>query len=782
MQVKEEKPKASSLDADEEVEYLLSVEKQAPIARFWSVGFAEHGSETKMLHALLAHHAKKHVTILDAVMLRRSTTKDTSVRCRTLRTYRNDYVKVGALSGAVGGTVTGLVLFPLLPVILPSAIVAGIGIGAMKQYRANKKAGAGTLSQIGVDQMSKGGAALLVWLKVNDVNQFPVDISAYAESFGGTLMNVGDDMQSIDDDMLAKLTAESPLTDELVGDVMHDVGGSKQLSSPRKLNAPLNAPPKPPVDIEFDDVAGAGRRRCPKCYGDVPLERYDVHFADCDEKLRILASTRLERHTRNYGVTLTNFRDIGGWPVLKFDPSTRQWRRGRVRVKTIFRSSSIDRANQADSDAIVHELGIRSLMDLRTAEFCGQRGECLRRFFTVAHRVGKKVASTRIGEEARRASSQSFEAFGEGESDHLKRAEPSLGRRMLRRFHLAPDEADDDAKPRKHDKEPASSSAVADKTVDNTQPQSPPKALAKTAAGAAIVSHAELEIPAHVSTSLPPSSSSKRATAVAGDLSYGSAESSDASDSTAPSGQAFAQTFFNSESDARLWELEEKESYERVDWGRCYRLGLVGRAFESYIVSEAPKSNVAQAAWLFMTNKGAGAYRERVVGPTLNNDRGLDVLYQMFVELCQEEVNKFLQVLVKVARWPVAYYCNHGKDRTGWITALILSMCGVDRDLIIQNYALSDYMLSDIAHHVNSEMAEGGLIPSIMARTPPSAMRRMLAYVDARFGSVSNYLSFIGFGIPLQRIVAARLIIWDPIDGDNDDDNDQASVAASSMQ
>jgi protein tyrosine/serine phosphatase len=43
---------------------------------------------------------------------------------------------------------------------------------------------------------------------------------------------------------------------------------------------------------------------------------------------------------------------------------------------------------------------------------------------------------------------------------------------------------------------------------------------------------------------------------------------------------------------------------------------------------------------------------------------------------------------------PLIIHCTAGKDRTGLICALILSLCGVDDETVAQEYALTDLGLS----------------------------------------------------------------------------------------
>src|SRR5690606_32732553 len=55
--------------------------------------------------------------------------------------------------------------------------------------------------------------------------------------------------------------------------------------------------------------------------------------------------------------TLPNLRDAGGWPTADGR---------RVRTGVLFRSTALDRLDEADADAVV-ALGIRSVVDFRTS-------------------------------------------------------------------------------------------------------------------------------------------------------------------------------------------------------------------------------------------------------------------------------------------------------------------------------------------------------------------------------------------------------------------------------
>ena len=77
-------------------------------------------------------------------------------------------------------------------------------------------------------------------------------------------------------------------------------------------------------------------------------------------------TAHFELHTRNYGISIPNFRDVGGFSVRFRDRSSGQIINGRIRTKLLFRTSAIHRATQRDAHLLTHTLQIGSLIDLRT--------------------------------------------------------------------------------------------------------------------------------------------------------------------------------------------------------------------------------------------------------------------------------------------------------------------------------------------------------------------------------------------------------------------------------
>jgi len=99
---------------------------------------------------------------------------------------------------------------------------------------------------------------------------------------------------------------------------------------------------------------------------------------------------------------------------------------------------------------------------------------------------------------------------------------------------------------------------------------------------------------------------------------------------------------------------------------------------------------------------------------------------------------------------PVLFHCMAGKDRTGLVAAVLLSILGVEREDIAADYELSRIGLSRWREwrdaNLGKPAVEGGL------DTPAEAMLQTIEEIDTRFGSMVRYAEAIGFeGSPKLR-------------------------------
>ncbi|MQY21820.1 tyrosine-protein phosphatase [Nocardia macrotermitis] len=123
-----------------------------------------------------------------------------------------------------------------------------------------------------------------------------------------------------------------------------------------------------------------------------------------------------------------------------------------------------------------------------------------------------------------------------------------------------------------------------------------------------------------------------------------------------------------------------------------------------------------------------------------------------------------LHLIATPDRAPLLFHCTAGKDRTGWMAAIVLTALGVPHDQVVADYlATNDYVWPSYQAWI-TRAAESGKIRD------PAAMRELLyqdpSYLSAAFttlestyGTFDNYLTNgLDFGPEdLERLRAALL-------------------------
>lgn len=109
-----------------------------------------------------------------------------------------------------------------------------------------------------------------------------------------------------------------------------------------------------------------------------------------------------------------------------------------------------------------------------------------------------------------------------------------------------------------------------------------------------------------------------------------------------------------------------------------------------------------------------------------------------------EALDGYRDLVERAAKGPTAlvFHCSAGKDRTGWGAALLLTLLGVEREVVTADYVASNDRQAATDHWMRLLSQESGL-PwediEPMTRVKPG-------YLDSAFGIVDQeYGSFVGY-------------------------------------
>lgn len=124
--------------------------------------------------------------------------------------------------------------------------------------------------------------------------------------------------------------------------------------------------------------------------------------------------------------------------------------------------------------------------------------------------------------------------------------------------------------------------------------------------------------------------------------------------------------------------------------------------------------------------------------------------------------------------FPLVFHCTAGKDRTGIIAALLLSVLGVDAEDITADYALTGQYFTparspDAAQLRRWHERMQQFFPDIteraaqrLLRAEPATMRALLADLEARHGGAIGYLDGIGVDAEARAVIRRRLLAGHP--------------------
>jgi protein-tyrosine phosphatase len=124
----------------------------------------------------------------------------------------------------------------------------------------------------------------------------------------------------------------------------------------------------------------------------------------------------------------------------------------------------------------------------------------------------------------------------------------------------------------------------------------------------------------------------------------------------------------------------------------------------------------------------------------------------VYLEFLERYRDRFGEVISTIAAadgaGTVLFHCMGGKDRTGLVTALLLSNAGVDAESIAEDYALSAANLQAlhdawIAAAVDDDDRE---LRIRISASPAEAMLAVLETLEERYGGVEGYLLAAGVG------------------------------------
>lgn len=142
-------------------------------------------------------------------------------------------------------------------------------------------------------------------------------------------------------------------------------------------------------------------------------------------------------------------------------------------------------------------------------------------------------------------------------------------------------------------------------------------------------------------------------------------------------------------------------------------------------------------------------------------DEFLSIVFHDMLDLGGDSIREILRALAEPDAYPAVFFCMAGKDRTGVLAAIVLSLLGVSEADIVDDFELSgEEVVALVAYLRTREDFEDHPMmnqPEPILRAPRGAMERFLAEVDVRFGGLPGYVRTLN--VDDETVVALQSLL-----------------------
>ena len=125
----------------------------------------------------------------------------------------------------------------------------------------------------------------------------------------------------------------------------------------------------------------------------------------------------------------------------------------------------------------------------------------------------------------------------------------------------------------------------------------------------------------------------------------------------------------------------------------------------------------------------------------------------------REAFGAALRLICATGRLPLLYHCTGGKDRAGWMTAIVLTALGVARELVLR-----DYLLSNDLHRTGYQKLRFNLVKTGIVADPEllrPVLEQSATYLGAAFEeadrSYGSFGRFLTCGLEVSQATLTEL-------------------------
>jgi protein-tyrosine phosphatase len=171
--------------------------------------------------------------------------------------------------------------------------------------------------------------------------------------------------------------------------------------------------------------------------------------------------------------------------------------------------------------------------------------------------------------------------------------------------------------------------------------------------------------------------------------------------------------------------------------------------------------------WVRDHDVSAGELHKLMESGTVNAETMRAAMVDLYRALPFVQADSYREMFarLKAGRVPLLFNCSAGKDRTGVAAALILAALGVSRDLILEDYLLTNATIDNLAKFLASDGRYSDMVSNRredalpLLRAEAEYLVASFEVIEARHGSVDAYLAeILGVSAEDQQNIRSHLI------------------------
>ena len=162
----------------------------------------------------------------------------------------------------------------------------------------------------------------------------------------------------------------------------------------------------------------------------------------------------------------------------------------------------------------------------------------------------------------------------------------------------------------------------------------------------------------------------------------------------------------------------------------------------------------------------AGEVMESLVAGELTREDAHRILLDSYRHIAEKGSQAFAALIRSIIdRYPVLFHCAGGKDRTGVAAAVLLSILGVGREQIVEDYMLTNDRLTDQSSTFQLRLAEypeeSRDVLLALGLAKPDYIELALDVIDRDFGGIDAYARH-QLSLSHSEVDALRRLLLEP--------------------